>query len=163
MLFKNRLPLTVLTTLFLVISLSACADDPGSSSVAGVTMDDPVNDSGDDTKHLGKDEVCDDCRGEVVELVLKYNGSISSAHVVIIQKCPDVVIFDDIVQPGNQFFIEGADANRTMGQALLVHVNGVLNAKFHVSCSEAIGPGMVRGDFEIIEGASKAGGPLCPY
>ncbi|MCH7549233.1 MAG: hypothetical protein IH969_06845 [Candidatus Krumholzibacteriota bacterium] len=50
-----------------------------------------------------------------------------------------------------------------MGQELRIWVNDVLNATFHVSCSQEIGPGMIRGDFLIIEGTSKAGGTLCPY
>jgi hypothetical protein len=41
-------------------------------------------------------------------------------------------------------------------------VNGQVNTTLHTSCSKPIGPGLVSGDFEVVAGNSKDGGPLCP-
>lgn len=45
-------------------------------------------------------------------------------------------------------------------------MGGELNAKIHTSGSKPIGPGLVSGDFEVVEGYSRNGGKLCdesPY
>lgn len=147
--------------------LSGCGDatTPTIAGVDNTGMDEPTDappgDTGDNATPPDAD--CNECRGEATTLVLEYLGTVSDAHIVVLQKCPDVIIFDSTVAPGERFFLEGADANKTMGQELRVWVNDVLNATFHVSCSQEIGPGMIRGDFLIIEGTSKAGGTLCPY
>ncbi|MCP4656128.1 MAG: hypothetical protein GY856_12005 [bacterium] len=57
---------------------------------------------------------------------------------------------------------QGANRNGTMGAWIAVQVNGALQTRIHTSCSEPIGPGLVRGDFEVVEGFSRHGGRLCP-
>jgi hypothetical protein len=49
-----------------------------------------------------------------------------------------------------------------MGTEIEVYVNGSLNTSIHTSCSQPIGPGLVRGSFEIVSGFSLKGGALCP-
>jgi hypothetical protein len=56
----------------------------------------------------------------------------------------------------------GIDKNGTLGTEISLYVNGILNAKMHTSCSKPIGPGLVQGDFLVIDGASRNGGLLCP-
>ena len=49
-----------------------------------------------------------------------------------------------------------------LGTEIVVFVDGVEHVKIHTSCSKIIGPGLVFGDFEVVEGKSKDNGPICP-
>ncbi|MBC8236380.1 T9SS type A sorting domain-containing protein, partial [bacterium] len=108
------------------------------------------------------DDDCDDCEGKVTELTLQYNGTIADANIQVVQKKDDVEVFNDVVQPGEQFTFYGEDKHGTLGTEISIFVNGDLNTKIHTSCSQPIGPGLISGDFEVIAGRSKDGGPLCP-
>lgn len=105
-------------------------------------------------------EPCSECDGKVTMLTMQYNGS-EEARVIVEQKKGGVV-FDDIVQPGGQFTFSGTDKKDTLGTEISIFVDGSLNAKIHTSCSQPIGPGLVAGDFEVIEGYSRNGGLMCP-
>ncbi|MCP3938133.1 MAG: DUF11 domain-containing protein, partial [Actinomycetia bacterium] len=105
---------------------------------------------------------CGQCDGKVTELTLEYLGEEADAHVEVVQKHGSIVVFDGIVQPGEHFSFAGADGHGTLSSEITIYVNGVLNARMHTSCSKPIGPGMVRGDFLVVEGTSRHGGPLCP-
>ena len=102
---------------------------------------------------------CEECDGKVSELTLQYNGG-SPGQVMIKQKNGDVV-FNSFLLPGDVFPIVGTD-NGTFGNEIKIYVDGNENAKIHTSCSKPIGPGLVKGDFEVISGSSKNGGLLCP-
>ena len=78
------------------------------------------------------------------------------------QRSSGSVIFDDIVQPDETFDLSGYDKQNTLGPEITISVNGGEAIEIHTSCSQPIGVGMVFGDFEIIAGASKVGGKLCP-
>jgi len=103
---------------------------------------------------------CGDCDGKITQLTLRYNGLLENAVIKVEQKKGDVV-YEDTVQPGGSFTFIGTDKG-TLGTEISVYVNGVLNTKIHTSCSQPIGPGLVSGDFEVIEGYSKNGGLLDP-
>ena len=103
---------------------------------------------------------CSECDGKVTMLTMQYNGS-EAAYVVVEQKKGGVV-FSDTVQPGGQFTFSGTDKKDTLGTEISIFVDGSLNAKIHTSCSQPIGPGLVAGDFEVIEGYSRNGGLMCP-
>jgi len=103
---------------------------------------------------------CGECKGGVTQLTLKYNGS-TSAHVEVVQKNGDVV-FADTVDPGEEFTFSGTEKDDKLGKEISIFVDGDLNTKIHTSCSKSIGPGLISGDFEVIAGLSKDGGPLCP-
>jgi hypothetical protein len=107
-------------------------------------------------------EECSPCDGKVSELSLKYNGDQTDAHIIVSQKKDDVVVFDEIIQPGESFSFVGVDKKNTLGTEIIVEVNGVVNTKIHTSCSQPIGPGLIFGDFVVIAGASRNGGALCP-
>jgi len=64
------------------------------------------------------------------------------------------VVFDSPLNPGEQFAFVGTE--------IKLMIDGVENTKLHTSCSKPIGPGLVKGDFQVIEGYSKKGGKLCP-
>ncbi len=104
---------------------------------------------------------CGECKGKVTQLTLRYDGDIENAHIVVEQK-KEGTVFDGIVQPGGQFTFSGKDKKGTLGTEIKIYVNDFENTKIHTSCSQPIGPGLVRGDFTVISGFSKDGGALCP-
>ena len=105
---------------------------------------------------------CGECEGKVANLTLQYNGSIDNAQVQVLQKKGGAIVFDGIVQPGGTFSFAGVDKKATLGTEIIISVNGEQNARIHTSCSQPVGPGLVRGDFEVVEGTSRIGGLLCP-
>jgi len=116
---------------------------------------------------------CGPCEGKVTELTLEYIGDLADAHVVITQKVQRrgrkgtwkrwnyAVVYDGVVQPGDTFSLVGQDNKGTLGPEIWVTVNGRWHTRIHTSCSQPIGPGAVYGDFEVVAGASRIGGPLC--
>ncbi len=89
------------------------------------------------------------------------SGATPNAQIRVEQKKNNVTVFDEVVQHGEQFTFVGTDKG-TLGTEISIFVDGVLNTKIHTSCSQPIGPGLISGDFEVIEGFSKKGGPLYP-
>jgi hypothetical protein len=111
----------------------------------------------------GEPGTCSACEGQVSELTLRYLGT-EEAVIRVLQKDgkqKNVEVFKDTVQPGATFTIEGANKKGTFGAALRMLIDGKLNASLHTSCSEPIGPGLVEGLFEVVEGFSREGGRLC--
>ena len=108
-------------------------------------------------------EICGECEGQVTELTLRYLGK-RRTHVRVLQKLKkdNVVLFQGRVEPGELFSFEGANKKGTMGSKIHIIVNRKLNTRIHTSCSEPIGPGLVMGQFEVVEGTSRVGGLLCP-
>ena len=105
---------------------------------------------------------CAECEGKVTQLTLRYNGG-DAAEIKVEQKGKDGgVVFNDVVQPGEEFTFSGMDKKGTLGTEISIYVDGILNTRIHTSCSQPIGPGLVSGDFEVIEGYSRNGGLLCP-
>ena len=113
--------------------------------------DDDDNDNGED---------CNECDGKVIELTLRYDGD-DEADIVVLQKKGEVA-FEGVVQPGDEFTALGQDSKGTLGTQISIFVDGDLNTKIHTSCSKPIGPGLVKGDFEVVAGFSRNGGALCP-
>ena len=72
------------------------------------------------------------------------------------------LLFAGMVNPGEDFSFIGNDRHGTMGPEIHLFIDGQLNTKIHTSCSQPIGVGMVSGAFEIMAGASRNGGALCP-
>ncbi|CAK8712096.1 hypothetical protein GMJAKD_01340 [Candidatus Electrothrix aarhusensis] len=103
---------------------------------------------------------CSPCEGKVSRMTLEYNGA-GAAQVVITQKKGEVV-FNATVQPGEQFNIVGNDDKGTLGTEITISVNGSTNAAIHTSCSVPVGPGLIAGDFKVIEAHSLKGGLMCP-
>ena len=99
------------------------------------------------------------CDGKVSALTLQYNGE-ETAEVVVTQKKDNIVVFEAEVDPGEQFSFVGADKNGTLSTEIIVSVDGEEHTRIHTSCSTPIGPGLVSGDFEVIEGESRNGGTL---
>ena len=100
-----------------------------------------------------------ECDGKVTWLTLQYNGS-ATAEIKVKQGKKE--IFKQTLNPGDQFTVNGADKEGTLGKEIKIYVDGDENAKIHTSCSQPIYIGLVKGDFEIIDGESRYGGTLCP-
>lgn len=105
----------------------------------------------------------------MTQLTLRYLGNIAGAHVQVIAKSGpgSPTVFDGIVSPGGTFQVVGPASGNpgfsgTLGTEIRIKVNGIDNATMHTSCSQPIGPGLVSGDFEVLEGDSSGGGLLCP-
>ncbi|MFC1815941.1 hypothetical protein ACFL0M_08370, partial [Thermodesulfobacteriota bacterium] len=104
---------------------------------------------------------CGECDGKVTELSLRYMGT-ESTHIKVIDKKGENALFEDAVGADETFTFSGMDKNGTMGSEIRLYVNDGLNTSIHTSCSKPIGPGLISGDFEVIEGYSRKGGELCP-
>ena len=107
-----------------------------------------------------EDDDCE-CDGKVTKLTLQYNGIIA-ATIKVVQKKDNIEIFNQFVNAGGEFTFVGEDKNGTMGTEIKIYVDDDENTKIHTSCSQPIGPGLISGDFLVIEGESLKGGPLCP-
>jgi hypothetical protein len=100
------------------------------------------------------------CKGKVDALTLMYFGD-SDANITVETK-KEGAVFSGVVASGGTFSIVGNDDKGTLGTEISLYVNGVLNTKIHTSCSNPIGPGLISGDFGVVEGTSREGGVLCP-
>lgn len=103
---------------------------------------------------------CNSCDGKVTQLTFQYGGN--GAHVEIVQKKDGSTVFSDYVEQGELISIQGVDKKGTLSTEIKILVNGMVAERIHTSCSVDIGPGQVYGDFTIVDGASRNGGPLCP-
>jgi predicted acyltransferase (DUF342 family) len=121
----------------------------------GLGMGVPPSDDDDDA---GDDLPCGECDGKVTELSLQYNGA-DVAYIEVEQKKEGAVFAGDVA-PGEVFNFVGTD-NGTLGTEISIYVDGVLNTAIHASCSKPIAVSYIFGDFEVVDGASLKGGPLC--
>ena len=101
---------------------------------------------------------CGKCDGKVTRLRLRYRAG-HTAQIRVEQKDGQVV-FNGSVDPNGEFSFVGTDKKGTLGTEIAVYVDGQLNTKIHTSCSRPIGPGLVSGDFLVVYGESRNGGPL---
>lgn len=105
---------------------------------------------------------CGECDGRVTDLTLLYGGAIANATIRVEQRDDGSVVFQGVVQPDDLFSFSGVDTRGTLGTEIRIFVNGQLVDIIHTSCSQPIGPGLTFGDFTVVEGDSRNGGPLCP-
>ena len=124
-----------------------CANG-GPAPVCALPCDDPV-------------EECAPCDGKVTQLELLYTGA-DAGVITVMQKDGAVVFGPTLVSSMETFSFTGTDKKGTLGTEISIYVDSVLNTKIHTSCSQPIGPGLVKGDFEVLSGESRNGGLLCP-
>ena len=105
-------------------------------------------------------EECSPCDGKVTNLTLQNNGP--GAIIKVVQKKDGAIVFEDFVDSGDSFSFSGTDKHGTLGTEIIIYADDVENTRIHTSCSQPIGPGLVSGDFEVLGGASRNGGELCP-
>jgi hypothetical protein len=117
---------------------------------------------------------CGPCEGKVSELDVRYTGPVVNPTITVTSKQSghgvSVVV---IPLGGNVYRLTPASGNTTPGFAgtlgtditiTVRNAQGVVvhTVSIHTSCSQPIGPGLVRGDFTVVRGESKNGGELCP-
>lgn len=140
------------------------------STTGGESQSDTVVDDNVLTYDFGyQPPACGPCEGKVSSLTFQYQGDGAALIEVFGRRGPrkNDPLFEGFVAPGGVFTVDGPDTGNpgfrgTLGTEIDVFVGGVHHADIHTSCSQPIGPGMVFGDFLILAGDSKHGGPLCP-
>lgn len=138
---------------------TATGDGPEGGSVSD---DDPSHYYGEPPV-----EACGVCEGKVTRLTFRHLGASSVQLRIAAKRGPETLdVFDATVGAGESFEIVGpAHGNGgfagTLGTEIRLYVNGVIHTSIHTSCSAPIGPGLVFGSFEVLEGESSQGGVLC--
>jgi protocatechuate 3,4-dioxygenase beta subunit len=145
-------------------SVCNAGDDHGmdnNCSPTGVSL--PEDSSADQTVDFGyksPDPDCGQCDGHITQLTLQYNGN-KTAKIKVLQDL-FTVAFHSTVEPGGKFIVKTKGQCHALGSALFIYTNYRFNTKIRTNCLQPIGPGLVSGDFEVVEGYSKNGGRLCP-
>jgi len=143
---------------------SVCADTTNTVTVTGSLATGAACEATDTAtvtcQQTPPEEPCG-CEGKVTTLTLRYLGNIT-ATIRVKEKKDHTVVFEDDVDPGATFSFSGTDKHGTLGTEIEIYVNAELQTKIHTSCSQPIGPGLIRGDFEVVDGASREFSLLCP-
>lgn len=102
------------------------------------------------------------CEGKVTELTLKFMDG-DDASIEVIGKNGEVLFSGDVTKEDPEFTFDGIgkEKNNTLGTEIFVYVGDSLNTSIHTSCSQPICVGMQSGSFEVVDGSSRGGGPLC--
>ncbi len=107
---------------------------------------------------------CDECKGKVDELTLKYKWH-RNKRVKMYQKKGNtyygVKIFDKVLRPSEEFTINGANGDGTFGKYVYIYINNCFYTKIKTNCKLKIGPGYKKGIFKVIGGSSTKGGDFC--
>ncbi len=101
---------------------------------------------------------CDECKGGVTQLTLEYNGTLDPEPTIRAEKDSNEVYFEGPVGTGGRFTLE--NGGERVGD-VDIYINDILNTSIHTSCSQPIFPGLVTGDFTVVEGISKDNGLIC--
>jgi len=112
------------------------------------------------------EQPCSDCIGKVDSITFNWDWY-CSYRVQLVQRyentCYGVLIYNDIVDAGQDFSVEGYNHDGSFGKWIYVYLNGCYYTKFRTDCYLNIGPGYKRGVIEVVEGTSTHGGELCEY
>jgi hypothetical protein len=112
------------------------------------------------------EQPCSDCIGKVDSITFNWDWH-RSYRVQLVQRyentCYGVLIYNDIVDAGEDFSVEGYNHDGSFGKWIYVYLNGCYYTKFRTDCNLNIGPGYKRGVIEVVEGTSTHGGELCEY
>ncbi len=116
----------------------------------------------DATDSYGYCKPCDECKGGVVAMTVRYLGT-APAYVEA-TKAGDLTetYFAGNLAPYETFSFIGVGPDNKLAKDLELLVDGVPGDKIHTSCSQPIGPGSVFGPFLVLEAASKDKGNVCP-
>jgi hypothetical protein len=109
-------------------------------------------------------EPCDVCKGGTIELTFQYLGT-TAANVVVYDDNDakaDKILFQGMVSPNEQFTITPRPGEDKLNNDISIWVESVFHTKVHTSCSKPLFPGLVFGDFQVVEGRSKDNGLICP-
>ncbi|TBN06476.1 hypothetical protein EYD45_00925 [Hyunsoonleella flava] len=113
-----------------------------------------------------KEKECDDCEGDVDKLTMEFDWHYAK-RVRIYQKyentCWGKKVFDKVLQPGEEFTIEGVNHDGSFGKYIYIYIGDCYYTKIKTNCYLNIGPGYEKGVFNVISGTSTHGGELCEY
>ncbi len=114
----------------------------------------------------GTTDDCGPCDGGVTSLTLRYEGTEVNATIKVYKDKvqPNKLIHtENNVSNGDIFSFVGTGPDNKMGAKIRITINDDNNnyTEIHTSCSQTILAGMTFGDFYIVAGESKDGGPLC--
>lgn len=102
---------------------------------------------------------CDDCRGTVDDLTLRWLGN--QPVTITIKQHDRRVVFEEVVQPGQPFTAAGQMADGTFGAVIWIQVNHHNRHDIRTDCTWDLSPGVVFGEFQVIGGSSSQGGQFC--
>ncbi|SCX88432.1 hypothetical protein SAMN05192588_0091 [Nonlabens sp. Hel1_33_55] len=102
---------------------------------------------------------CSDCDGGLDRLAFQYNGDKTAR--VSVKQSNGQVIFQQDLDPEEQFTITGTGHDNTFGDKIYIYVNHHKVAKIHTDCEESVLVGDTFDDFEVVDGNSVLGGPIC--
>lgn len=113
-----------------------------------------------------KEKECEDCEGDVDELTMEFDWHYSKRVRIYQRKentCYGVKVFDKVLQPGEEFTIEGVNHDGSFGKYIYIYIGNCYYTKIKTNCYLNIGPGYEKGVFNVISGTSTHGGELCEY
>ncbi|HMB93802.1 MAG TPA: hypothetical protein VKP65_23315 [Rhodothermales bacterium] len=130
------------------------------SFLSGVGVEAGKTNSADNTP------CCGEAPSKFTTLTLQYTGASSaSVDVDIVGSMAVDNVFESSLQPDDIFTISGIGLDRgnpgfngTIGNEVAINVGGVENTRIHTSCSTAVLPGDIYGDFMVIAVTTKTGG-----
>jgi hypothetical protein len=104
---------------------------------------------------------CDTCDGKVTSLTLTYHGP-DGFSITIVDEDDIVLYFDAALPTDTDFMFIGLNTKTTMGKKIMLSYGGEYECEIHTSCSQPMEIGLFfcDDDFEVVDGASKKGGPF---
>jgi parallel beta-helix repeat protein len=132
-------------------------------TVTGISSTGSSVTASDDSNYFGAQK-CAVCKGGTVKLTFQYLG-VNPAQIAVYDDSsakPDKILYQGLLKPGEQLTITPRPGKDKLNNDISLYINNVFNTKIKTDCSKAIGPGLVSGDFVIIEAYSKDNGLMCP-
>ena len=103
---------------------------------------------------------CLECTGGVRSLTLRFIGG-GSRHNLTVKQADGTEVFVGTINAGEVFSFDGAMDDGTFGGEVRLRIQGGPECKIDTSCERPIGPGLVAGEFEVIDAIAHNGAPLC--
>jgi len=100
------------------------------------------------------------CKKGLRTLTMTFNGN-SAALVTVKEKKGNRTIFNENLNPGDNFNFHGTGSDNKMDKTIYFYIDGNLNISMHTSCSVDIFKGDNYGDFIVVDGTSKDELHLC--
>ncbi len=112
---------------------------------------------------LEKQNDCVECDSSITELTFKYTGTTTQAPAPVRVETPDgTVIFEDVLDFNEEFTITITNSDGTFESDIIIYVDDLQVAFLDADCTQAIGPGYVVPDLEVVSGITQTGNELCP-
>lgn len=104
---------------------------------------------------------CGTCQGGITSLTLRYDGLLGLGATITANDDSPGVLFSGWVDSGSTFTITGSNPDATFNGDE-VHLTALLiNTTINTSCGTAVYVNSTYGNFTVVAGESKDGGPIC--